>query len=86
MKLICINAKPMFSNDGSLCCGDGLQEGDVYESLGKIDSPYDNTPCYVIKGLGLKICVRFKPADNDWVEELLARIKQEVEIEEFEFA
>jgi hypothetical protein len=81
MKVVCINAKPIKSADGSTAWATGLKEGQIYNSLGKTKSRFGDW-CYEIEGIGLKQCVRFKRAEDDWVEELLARISEEVEAEE----
>ena len=81
MKVVCINAKPIKNADGSTAWATGLKEGQIYNSLGKTKSHFGDW-CYEIEGIGLKQCVRFKPAEDDWVEELLARISEEVEAEE----
>lgn len=82
MKVICINAKLIKSADGSTAWATGLKEGKIYNALGKTKSHFGDW-CYEIEGLGLKQCVRFKPADYKWVEELLEMISEEVESEEY---
>ena len=75
MKVVCINAKPIKSADGSTAWATGLKEGKIYNSLGKTKSEFGDW-CYEIEGLGLRQCVRFKPSDDDWVKYTMDKDKR----------
>lgn len=60
MKLLCINDK-FIKIPGYTYIGDGLREGEIYETIGEpfLQSPYDPCLSYYIKGLGTKLVCRF---------------------------
>lgn len=77
MKVVCINDKALKSADGSIGSGSGLKKGEVYEYT-HIEKSIFGDDCYFINGLGLKQCKRFKPIDNQWVDELLNKITEDM--------
>lgn len=81
MRVICINAK-IIRTPETTHLGAGLEEGKIYNALDKRINPDPNNSvlCYDIEGLGLRYHIRFKPVDDDWVDDLLESVVKENEL------
>ncbi len=81
MKVVCINAKPISNNyyNDSL---KNLKEGEIYTVIDRLNCPNDTIVLKEVKSThpsGGFNAVRFRKINDTWVEELLARITEEVE-------
>ena len=84
MKVVCINAGTISNSDGipSMCTD--LIEGKIYTAEFSSKNIY-GSDCYFISEINaLRRCDRFKPIQDNWLENLLERITSESYIEECE--
>jgi Holliday junction resolvasome RuvABC DNA-binding subunit len=92
MKLLCVNAGIIITNNRATHSGDGLKEGEIYETVCKPIIGNDEQLCYYIKGLGAKLCCRFAELLDDKAAETVAektiqeQIAEAVEKEDYETA
>ena len=82
MKVVCINAKPINDPDGIPAWCDDLIEGQIYNAEYVAKSSWGNDCYYISEIKALRRTERFKPVDDNWIEELLKRISEEVEADE----
>lgn len=85
MKVICINNKTINDPDGIPALCFDLVEGKIYtaEYVAKSIWGYD---CYFISEIqDLRRVERFRIVDDNWVDELLSRITEEVQYDEIRF-
>jgi len=91
MKLLCVKTG-IINVDGVDYNGEGLKEGEVYETDCKPFINSDGIKCYYIKGLGEKMCCRFAELLDDKAAETVAeksiqeQIAEAVEKEDYETA
>ena len=82
MKVICINNNPINEQDGIPACCYDLVEGKVYNAEYVAKSSCGNDCYFITEIQSLRRVERFRRFDDNWVEELLSRITEEVETEE----
>jgi predicted ATP-grasp superfamily ATP-dependent carboligase len=85
MKVICINNKPINDTDGIPACCNDLVEGKIYSAEYVAKSSWGNDCYFITEIQSLRRVERFRRLDDNWVEELLERLKSEVEAEECVF-
>ena len=81
MKLLCINNKEIRTTE-LIQTGEGLKEGEIYETIGEPFISENGNLCYYIKGLGAKMCCRFtKLIEEKSVEDTaLEKLKEEFQL------
>lgn len=82
MKVICINNKPINDPDGIHARCNDLVEGKIYTAEYVAKSGWGNDCYFITEVQCLRRVERFRRVDDNWVEELLSRITEEVEAEE----
>ncbi len=83
MKVKCINAKHLPNSKGGVSIGKGLIEGEFYNALKVVNSPNGNGKCYLIDGIGERLCERFEavPFTNALTEKLANDFKEYEQLE-----
>lgn len=82
MEVVCINSKPINDPDGIPAWCDDLVEGQVYTAEYVAKSSWGNA-CYFISEIkALRRVERFKPIDDNWIDELLEKLMSEIEEDE----
>ena len=81
MKVICINNKPINDADGIPAWCNDLVEGEIYTAEYVAKSIWGNDCYFIAEVQALRRVERFRIVDDNWVEELLSRITEEVEAE-----
>lgn len=86
MKLLCINNKEIIVKTATEIIvhnGEGLIEGEVYETRGKAFKDEDEILCYYIEGLGIRLCQRFTELldeEKTAEEKAIDKLKEEFQL------
>jgi hypothetical protein len=80
-KVVCINNKPISNNFYNSCLAK-LKVNEIYTVIGTESTGLQLKEVKSNHPLGGFDKSRFRPIDNDWVEELLCKLMSEVEADE----